>query len=227
MMDSIHLFYDVKIKKQTKTGVKIMRELTKFIVDWIPERYPVTNEVYKFFDADGRLNTLARPVYNDGTIGKVTVKNEVDSRVIGSQNSDGIKTVQFLYNGTFNKGVYSNSHTSKGALSIRTGMHGQSGIGGGAYVYWIIEGDGRRYIHRQAYYLNIRFPRYVADEIVGYYDSKNQLHYYAMIENVEKRKERSDKGKTHNTMGKITKMNEIVSENKRKIKAEKKASKRK
>lgn len=196
------------------------KKLDKIVVDFIPEKNE-DGKTYKFFDSDNRINTLGRYLYNDGTYSKVTAKNEVNSRVIGSQNDEDYKVVKFLFDGKFNKGVYGNSHTSKGKESIRTGMYGMTGIGGGAYVYWRVGNE----VHRQAYYQNMNFPRYIVDEIVCHYDSMNQIHFHAMQENVIVRKVRSDKGKIHNTTGKIIKENEVLSENKRFISIQKKAQK--
>lgn len=194
-----------------------MKKLEKTIVKWIPERYPLTDEVYVFFDSDGKLNSLGKYLYSDGSYSKITCKNEIDSRVIGSQNAEDMKVIKFLYNGIFNKKIYANSHTTKGLPSIRTGMYGMQGIGGGAYVYWTEYNEDTKHIevHRQAYYQNMEFPRYIVDEVVCWYDKASKIHFVAMQENVKVRKTRSDFGKTHNTEGKVTKSNEILSENKR------------
>ena len=163
------------------------------------------------FDADGRLNSLGQWEYTDGTFSKETAKNEQESRTIGSQNATDYKVVKVVLGGQLNNTVYRNSRKPSGATSFRTGIHGTKGMLAGVYVYWT-EGNN---VYRQTYDLSGARGRDVEREHVAWWDVRGIPHMVPMVEQVEIRKVRSDKGKAHNTQGIVTKDCEILSENKR------------
>lgn len=163
------------------------------------------------FDADGRLNSLGRWEYTDGSFSKETAKNEQESRTIGSQNATDYKVVKVVLGGALNNNVYANSRRQSGATSYRMGIHGTTGMLAGSYVYWAEGND----IYRQTYDLSGARGRDVEKEHVAWWDKRGIPHMVPMMEQVEVRKIRSDKGKAHNTQGQIVKDCEVLSENKR------------
>lgn len=163
------------------------------------------------FDADGRLNSLGQWEYTDGSFSKETAKNEQDSRTIGSQNVTDYKVVKVVLGGQLNNTVYANSRKKSGATSYRMGIHGTTGMLAGSYVYWI-EGNN---VYRQTYDLSGARGRDVEREHVAWWDKRGIPHMVPMVEQVEVRKVRSDKGKAHNTQGQVIADNEVLSENKR------------
>ena len=163
------------------------------------------------FDSDGLLNSLGRWEYTDGTFSKETAKNEQGSRTIGSQNATDYKVVKVVLGGHLNNTVYTNSRKQSGATSYRMGIHGTTGMLAGTYVYWT-EGNN---VYRQTYDLSGARGRDVEREHVAWWDKRGIPHMVAMVEQVEVRKTRSDKGKAHNTQGQIVKDCEVLSENKR------------
>lgn len=163
------------------------------------------------FDSDGRINSLGCWEYTDGTFSKETAKNEQESRTIGSQNTTDYKVVKIVLGGQLNNSVYRNSRKQSGETSFRTGIHGKVGMLAGSYVYWT---EGRD-IYRQTYDLSGARGRDVEREHVAWWDVRGIPHMVPMVEQVEVRKVRCDKGKAHNTQGQVTKDNEVLSENKR------------
>lgn len=183
-----------------------MKNNSKIIVKWI-------SAGVKFFDSDGKLNSLGYYEYNDGSVSKETAKNEVESRVIGSQNPEAYKVVRLCDGGEFNTTVYANSRSKvTGKPVYRVGIHGTRGLLAGAYVYYTYDG---KTVLRETYDLAGSRGRDVKDEPVCWWDRAGMVHCTAMVEQVVVRKVRSDKNKSHNTQGQITKSNEVLSENKR------------
>lgn len=183
-----------------------MKKLEKNILRWTPAGI-------KFFDSDGMLNSLGHYEYDDGTFSKETAKNEVNSRVIGSQNPECYKVVRLCNGGQLNVTVYANSRSkATGKPVYRTGIHGTRGLLAGSYVYYTYDG---KTVLRETYDISGARDRDVTDEPVCWWDKAGMVHCTAMVEQVEVRKVRSDKGKAHNTQGQIVKDCEILSENKR------------
>lgn len=163
------------------------------------------------FDSDGRLNSLGQWEYTDGSLSKETAKNEQESRTIGSQNATDYKVVKVVLGGRLNNTVYANSRKLRGATSYRTGIHGTTGMLAGSYIYWTEDNN----VYRQTYDLAGTRGRDVEREHVAWWDVRGIPHMVPMVEQVEVRKVRSDKGKAHNTQGQVVADNEVLSENKR------------
>lgn len=188
-----------------------MKKLEKSIVRWI-------SAGIKFFDSDGKLNSLGYYEYSDGSFSKETAKNEVDSRVIGSQNPEAYKVVRLCDGGEFNATVYANSRSKKTGMPVyRKGIHGTRGLLAGSYVYYTAE-DGKTVL-RETYDLSGARDRDVTNEPVCWWDNAGFVHCHAMIEQVVVRKVRSDTGKSHETEGQVTNDHEVLSENKRAVTA--------
>ena len=183
----------------------IMKRNSKQFKKW----HPTSNSTH--FDADGRLNSLGRWEYTDGTFSKETAKNEQESRTIGSQNVTDYKVVKVVLGGRLNNTVYANSRKQSGETSFRTGIHGTTGMLAGSYIYWT-EGNN---VYRQTYDLSGARGRDVEREHVAWWDVRGIPHMVPMVEQVEVRKVRSDKGKAHKTQGQVIADNEVLSENKR------------
>ena len=210
-----NFFYGINIVVQTNTqkksnvrlteGNNIMKKLEKQILRWVPAGV-------KFFDSDGMLNSLGYYEYTDGTVSKETAKNEVSSRVIGSQNPEAYKVVRLCNGGQLNADVYPSSRSkSTGKPVYRYGcVAGNRGLLAGSYVYYTNDG---KTVLRETY--DAGQTRKVVDEPVCFWDVAGMVHCTAMVEQVEKRKTRSDAGQSHNTQGQVTKSSEVLSENKR------------